>query len=225
MLSIWEDSDGSIWTGTYGGGLNRLDPVTKRFKTYTEKDGLTNNAVYGVIGGEKRTIWMSTNLGICRLDIDSELFTTFLITDGLQSNEFNTGAYHRSDNGELFFGGINGFNAFYPKDIKENKTPPRMAITEIMLFNKPLDPQNSSVINYAPSFTQELVLDYTQSNITFGYAGLHYTHPEGNQYKYILEGDEENFNEVGNREKLITHTWLQGIHLQSIRFKFRWVLV
>ena len=201
VLSIWEDSDGSIWTGTYGGGLNRLDPVTKRFKTYTEKDGLTNNAVYGVIGGEKRTIWMSTNLGICRLDIDSELFTTFLITDGLQSNEFNTGAYHRSDNGELFFGGINGFNAFYPKDIKENKTPPRMAITEIMLFNKPLDPQNSSVINYAPSFTQELVLDYTQSNITFGYAGLHYTHPEGNQYKYILEGDEENFNEVGNRRE------------------------
>ena len=201
ILSIWEESDGSIWTGTYGGGLNRLDPVTKRFKAYTEKDGLPNNSVYGVIGGEKRSIWMSTNLGICRFDIASEAFTTFLNTDGLQSNEFNTGAYHRSDNGELFFGGINGFNAFYPKDIRKNKTPPRMAIIDIMLFNKSLDPQISDVIRYTPSYSKEIVLDHTQSNITFGYSALHYTQPQGNRYKYILEGDEENYNDVGNRRE------------------------
>ena len=201
ILSMWEEPNGVLWIGTYGGGLNSLDPVTKRFKAYTEKDGLSNNAVYGVIGGEKGSIWMTTNLGVSRLEIANEVFTIYLISDGLQSNEFNTGAYHRSENGELFFGGINGFNAFYPKDIQENKMPPKMTITDVMLFNKSLAIRDGGILKSAPCYTDEIVLDYTQSNITIRYAALHYTQSEGNQYKYILEGDEEELNEVGNRRE------------------------
>lgn len=206
VLSIWEEPTGDIWIGTYGGGLNRLDPVTKKFTAYTEKNGLSNNAVYGVMGGETGSLWMTTNLGVSRLEIATGEFTTYLASDGLQSNEFNTGAYYRSPNGELFFGGINGFNAFYPKNIKENKLPPRMVITDIMLFNKPLEVGEGKHIQTAPSFVDELVLNYKESNITIRFAALHFTNSSGNMYKYILEGDETKFNEVGNRrEAYYTH--------------------
>ncbi len=201
VLSIWEEPGGAIWVGTYGGGLNRLDPVTKKFKAYTEKDGLSNNAVYGVMGGEPGSLWMTTNLGVCRLEIVNETFTTYLASDGLQSNEFNTGAYYRSKNGELFFGGINGFNAFYPKNIQENQRRPRMAITDVLLFNQPLAVGEGEILNQAPSFAKEIVLDHTQTNLTIKFAALHYTNSEANQYKYILEGDETKFNEVGNRRE------------------------
>ena len=72
ILSFWEDAHGVYWIGTYGGGLNRMDPVTKEFKAYTEVDGLSNNVIYGVVGGEPGTLWMSTNLGISRFDVAEE---------------------------------------------------------------------------------------------------------------------------------------------------------
>ncbi|MBL4704715.1 MAG: hypothetical protein JKY54_09345, partial [Flavobacteriales bacterium] len=206
VLSVWEEKNGAIWVGTYGGGLNHLDPVTKRFTAYTERDGLSNNAVYGVMGGETGSLWMTTNLGVSRLEVATGTFTTYLSSDGLQSNEFNTGAYYRSDNGELFLGGINGFNAFYPKNIRENTRPPRMTITDIMLFNKSIDVGENGLINSDPSFVKELTVDHTQANITIRFAALHYTNSSGNQYKYILEGDETKYNEVGNRrEAYYTH--------------------
>jgi len=206
VLSVWEEKNGGIWIGTYGGGLNHLDPVTKKFTAYNERDGLSNNSVYGVMGGEPGTLWLTTNLGVSRLEIATKTFTTYLLSDGLQSNEFNTGAYYRADNGELFFGGINGFNAFFPKNIQENKLIPKMTITDIMLFNNSLEVGENGLIDSDPAFVQELVIDYRQSNLTIRYAALHYTNSSANQYKYILEGDEDKFNEVGNRrEAYYTH--------------------
>lgn len=206
VLSVWEEKNGGIWIGTYGGGLNHLDPVTKKFTAYNERDGLSNNSVYGVMGGEQGTLWLTTNLGVSRLEIATKTFTTYLLSDGLQSNEFNTGAYYRADNGELFFGGINGFNAFFPKNIQENKLIPKMTITDIMLFNNSLEVGENGLIDSDPAFVKELVIDYRQSNLTIRYAALHYTNSSANQYKYILEGDEDKFNEVGNRrEAYYTH--------------------
>lgn len=191
VLSIWEEDNGVLWIGTYGGGLNKFDPVTQKFTAYTEKDGLSNNSVYGVIGGEPGTLWLTTNLGACKFDIQEEVFTNFLASDGLQSNEFNTGAFFHSANGELFLGGINGLNAFYPSDIKINEQPPKVRITEILLFNKPIAVSKDGILSKTPAYTDELVLDYTQNNITFVFSALHYTSSEGNKYRYVLEGFEE----------------------------------
>ena len=109
-----------MWVGTRGGGLAKLEAgsaaaSTARFKTYSDSDGLPNPVVYAIRPDNAGGLWLSTNNGLSRFDPEHETFTNFDVRHGLQANEFNFGASHRSASGELFFGGINGYNAFYPE--------------------------------------------------------------------------------------------------------------
>ena len=113
---INEDSKGNIWIGT-SYGLNKYDPKTKVFKRYTTSDGIDNNTIYGVLVDDNDNIWVSTNKGISQIDTKNNTVNNLSVTDGLQGNEFNGNAAFKSKSGELFFGGINGLNAFYPEDV------------------------------------------------------------------------------------------------------------
>ena len=113
---INEDSKGNIWIGT-SYGLNKYDPKTKVFKRYTTIDGIANNTIYGVLVDDNDNIWVSTNKGISQIDTKNNTVNNLSVTDGLQGNEFNGNAAFKSKSGELFFGGINGLNAFYPEDV------------------------------------------------------------------------------------------------------------
>ena len=113
---INEDSKGNIWIGT-SYGLNKYDPKTKVFKRYTTSDGIANNTIYGVLVDDNDNIWVSTNKGISQIDNKNNTVNNLSVTDGLQGNEFNGNAAFKSKSGELFFGGINGLNAFYPEDV------------------------------------------------------------------------------------------------------------
>lgn len=113
---INEDSKGNLWIGT-SYGLNKYDPKTKVFKRYTTSDGIANNTIYGVLVDDNDNIWVSTNKGISQIDTKNNTVNNLSVTDGLQGNEFNGNAAFKSKSGELFFGGINGLNAFYPEDV------------------------------------------------------------------------------------------------------------
>ncbi len=197
LMSIWEGSKGYLWLGTYGGGLNRFDPESGHVEHYTEKEGLPNNVVYGVLGDEKGNLWMSTNRGICRFDKEKEEFTVFEKSDGLQSDEFNIGAYHRSDSGEIFFGGINGLNAFHPSRLEKNPYPPEMVFTRLKLFNVAERPKKGGVLEQDIEETERIVLSPDQNNFTLEFAALHYSQPEKNRYRYLLEGFDKDTVEAG----------------------------
>lgn len=186
ILSIWEDDIQNIWFGTYGGGLNKFDPISQTFSSFTEENGLSNNSIYGVLEGERNTLWVSTNFGLSRFDMETSTFQNYHENDGLQSNEFNNGAYYRAKSGKLYFGGINGFNAFYPKDIQSNSIPPKVVVTDILLYNVPIENEIDTLSEV--SFIKTLQLTNRQNNLTFKFAALHYTFPKGNQYKVFLEG-------------------------------------
>lgn len=113
---INEDSKGNIWIGT-SYGLNKYDPKTKVFKRYTTSAGIANNTIYGVLVDDNDNIWVSTNKGISQIDTKNNTVNNLSVTDGLQGNEFNGNAAFKSKSGELFFGGINGLNAFYSEDV------------------------------------------------------------------------------------------------------------
>jgi ligand-binding sensor domain-containing protein/serine phosphatase RsbU (regulator of sigma subunit) len=184
-----------IWIGTDGGGLNLLNTDTEEFTHYTEKDGLPNNVIYGILSDGDGDLWMSTNKGICRFKKDGQqiFIKNYDISDGLQSNEFNTGAYFKNAKGELFFGGINGFNKFLPEDIKENTFVPTVILTDFKVFEKqyPLD----TLIE----FKRELILHYTENFFSFGFASLSFSMPEKNRYAYKMEGFDKDWVEVQNR--------------------------
>ena len=113
---INEDSKGNIWLGT-SYGLNKYNPKTEKFERYTTKDGIANNTVYGVLVDDNDNIWISTNKGISQINTKNNNINNLSVTDGLQGNEFNGNAAFKSNSGELFFGGINGLNSFYPYDV------------------------------------------------------------------------------------------------------------
>jgi ligand-binding sensor domain-containing protein/class 3 adenylate cyclase/predicted metal-dependent HD superfamily phosphohydrolase len=201
ILSIYEDKNGYLWLGTYGGGLNRFDPATGSAEAFTEKNGLSNNVVYCVYADAKENLWMSTNKGVSLFNPKTRQFSNYYENDGLQSNEFNIGAHFKSKKGELYFGGINGFNSFFPDNISINTIPPEVVLTDFQIFNKHIYPGENSPLKKSISETDELVLSYKDDVITFEFAALHYSSPEANRYAYMMENFDEGWNYVDTRRQ------------------------
>lgn len=203
VLSIYEDAEGILWIGTNGGGLNRFNRDLGTFERFTTAQGLPNNVIYRILGDEKGNLWLSTNNGLCRFDPQDKSTRNYDVSDGLQSLEFNLGAGYKSESGELFFGGINGVNAFYPGDIVDNPFEPQVVLTDFLLFNKSVpvgkDGDGLSILTKSILETEVIRLRYKENTISFEYAGLHYAAPEKNEYAYFLEGLEEEWNYVGKR--------------------------
>jgi signal transduction histidine kinase/ligand-binding sensor domain-containing protein len=183
-----------LWIGTAGGGLNRLDLQTEQFTAFTEEDGLPNNVVYGILGDSTGNLWLSTNKGLARFNPRTRTFQTYLSQDGLQSNEYNSGAYHKSRRGEMFFGGINGFDVFDPATVYANSYVPEVVITELRLFNKPVTLHDARVRLTEPiSLATAVTFSYSQNVFSLTFVSLDYTAPEKNLYQYMLEGFDPDF--------------------------------
>ncbi|HAP61566.1 MAG TPA: hypothetical protein DCR93_19395, partial [Cytophagales bacterium] len=143
---IFEDSSGTLWLGTWGGGLARYNPISHSFTTYGLDEGLPNQVIYGIMQDDAGYLWCSSNVGISRFDPEEEAFLNFDVDDGLQGNEFNTGAFHKRQDGTLFFGGVNGLNWFHPTKIQPQGMPPTTVITEFYLDNVVVEPGPNSVL-------------------------------------------------------------------------------
>ena len=113
VMGIFETNEGNLWIATYGGGINFFNPQTGKFKVLTNNNSdLPSNSVYGFLADNNGNLWLSSNRGISKFNPITHTFKNYTVEDGLQSDEFNGGAYYQSFTGELFFGGINGYNSF-----------------------------------------------------------------------------------------------------------------
>jgi ligand-binding sensor domain-containing protein len=209
VISLHMDTDKKLWIGTFGGGLNVLDIRSGDLKSYTEKDGLPNNVVFGILEDGDNNIWVSTNNGLAKLNKANEQFRSYDASEGLQSNEFYWGASYKNSDGSMMFGGVNGLNIFYPNEIKNNTNIPPIVISDFQIFNRPVGIGKDSLLNQSISFTQELDLDYSLSVLTFSFAALNFNSPEKNQYAYMLEGFDDDWNYVGNK-RTATYTNLNA---------------
>jgi diguanylate cyclase (GGDEF)-like protein len=200
VWTIRESRDGVLWIGTQAGGLNRWDPERRRalepvFRVYTERDGLPNAFIYGILEDGEGKLWLSSNKGISMFDPRSETFVNYDTTHGLQSGEFNFGAYHRGPQGEMLFGGNNGFNLFHPSRIQQNLYVPPVVITGINKFNE-------RVVLDRPVWDVAMIeLGHRDDVISFDFAALDFSAPQKNRYAYKLEGFDENWIELGNMRR------------------------
>jgi two-component system sensor histidine kinase ChiS len=213
VTSIYESPKGILWLGTYGGGLNRFDLSSGLFSHYRTDDGLSDDSIYGIVEDDDGQLWLSTNQGLSRFDPKAVSFVNYDVNDGLQSNEFNGVSYHRSQTGELFFGGINGFNRFHVNDIQQNAPPPVLKFTDFLLFNQSVLISNETAQtekNYhlpkAISELEQMFLTHHQSLVSFEFAALDFTSPGKNQYAYKLEGFDQNWINTGARNRRATYT-------------------
>jgi signal transduction histidine kinase/ligand-binding sensor domain-containing protein len=192
VSSIFQDQENVLWLAT-AGALERFDPTTQTFTHYRKKDGLPNETVYCIVEDRDRYIWVSTNAGLSRFDPQAETFKNYEVMDGLQSNEFNSSACLENESGEMFFGGIDGFNVFSPDQIKSNRTVPQIVLTSLVHDGEAVNP--GMAINNVTA----VELKWPHNAFEFEFAALSYTRPEKNQYAYYLEGFEDDWNLVGTR--------------------------
>ena len=189
-----------LWIGTLGKGIVAYNIVSKKVDLITEERGLPNHTIYGILPDQKGSLWISSNRGICRFTppadlnkLDRSHFTLFSVEDGLQSNEFNTGAYHRSETGLLFFGGIKGLNFFNPDKMVITKQPINTAIIHVTINNKAY--QGDTNIIYKKS----LYLKHNNNSLSFSFAALDFVSVNKLSYYYQLSDYEQTWINAGNR--------------------------
>lgn len=184
-------SDSVLWIGTEN-GLYRYAPYRKKMQKFDENSGLPNSFIYG-LGRYGNHMWISTNKGLSRYSLEDGTFSNYTVEDGLQSNEFNTGAFHLSGDEQIYFGGPNGVNGFHDSDIKDNPFAPQVQFTGIRLFDEPLQTDTA--------YTHLLVitLPYNLNTLSFDFIGLEYSNDAANQYAYMMTGIDTGWIYTGNK--------------------------
>ncbi len=197
-----EDSLSNIWIGTVK-GLNYYDRNSGGFTLFTKADGLPNDVINGILIDGRKNLWLSTNKGISRFDPVSGNIKNYDISDGLQGAQFIHGSYFMNKQGKMYFGGLNGYNCFYPDSIKDNIYEPAVYITNLLInFKEVPVNKEGSPLSRSVTETSKVKFTYKQSVITFRYTALNYINSEKNQYAYQLEGFDKDWNFVGTRREV-----------------------
>lgn len=202
---VHEDKAGTLWVCT-DGGLDGFDRKTETFRHFTVKDGLPNNVIYAIMEDASGNLWVSTNRGVSKFDPRAATFHNYNVFDGLQSDEFNQNAFFQSKSGEMFFGGVNGLNAFYPEQITDNSYRPPVILTDLQLFNQSVAIGKGSILQRPIWNTKQITLNYDQDVFSIAFAALGYAAPKENRYRYKLEGFDEKWNEVDAKRRFATYT-------------------
>ncbi len=211
IKTITEDSQGRLWVGTTN-GLNLFLGDEAGFRVYDQRNGFPNNVVYAVLEDAEGYLWLSTNQGLVKFTPENGTLATYTTKDGLQGNEFNTGAYLTLRDGRLAFGGVNGINLFSPNNITFDPMPPEVIMTDLLIFNQstankpPPTPEDQS--QPALFAAQEIQLNADDDMVTLEFAALHFANPQQNQYRYILEGLDEQWVETDGTNRRATYTFL-----------------
>lgn len=211
VTAIYEDQSGNLWIGTASGGLNKFDRKSEKFFRFTEEDGLPNNGISGILEDRNGNLWLSTRKGLSKFNPETGVIRNYIKKDGLQNNEFQQGAGFKSKRGEMFFGGANGLDRFYPDRIKENNHIPPVVITDFQLLNNSVPvgldtSSNRTILKKSITETTEIELSYDDYIISFEFAALDFHTPEKNKYAYTLEGFEKRWNYTDANRRYATYT-------------------
>ncbi|MEN0055717.1 MAG: two-component regulator propeller domain-containing protein [Mucilaginibacter sp.] len=201
---IFTDSKGRVWIGQTG--LYLFNKAEGKFDLYTQNGGLATEFIKGITEDEQGNLWISTSNGLTKLNPTTNALKKYNIADGLQGLEFEAGAYMKTPDGEMYFGGTNGFNRFYPKNIKVNQFVAPVYITGLQIFNQNIVPgQKDSPLQNDISLTHEVKLDHKQSTLSFDFAVLNYTASQNNQYAYKLAGFDKTWHYTSDRKANYTN--------------------
>ncbi|MBL7959636.1 GHKL domain-containing protein [bacterium] len=204
VLSLYVDSVNTLWIGTHGGGLNKFKDGV--FTSYTQKDGLANNVVYGIVEDTEGNLWLSTNRGLSRFNpkkTGHDAFRNYDTQDGLPSNEFNQGSYFGNKKGRVFFGGINGMVSFDPGELIESDYTPPVYLTAFRKFDREID-FGTDISNL-----KNIEISYKDNFFGFEFVALDHRTPGKIHYAYKLAGFDENWI-YSNERRYATYTNLGG---------------
>lgn len=199
------DHRGNMWVATRQ-GLSVMAPGKDTFQVFQMKDGLPSNTILNILEDHDHNLWVSSSGGISKIAVLEEggrfriKCMNFDEYDGLQGREFNENAALRTGEGELLFGGANGFNLFKPELIGRDEHLPPVVLTGLQLYNKEI-PLPASLLKDG-----KLVLSYDENNFTLEFAALGYINARKNRYRYQLSGFDKDWNLTDGRNRRATYT-------------------
>ena len=221
VLSLYIDKQEQLWIGS-SGGLDRLSLQNKpyRIEHFTQREGLPNNTIHGILEDANTNIWLSTNLGLVMYNRLKGTFKNFDTNDGLKNNEFADGAAFRSTTStKLFFGGIDGLDIVYPDKLYTQNYFPRLTITEFQVRNAAITPGDEShILQKNIDVTDNIVLKYDQNFISFYFTTLDYWNKQKSEYSYFLENFDKNWNYIGQQQSVVLTNIPPGQYKLNINY-------
>lgn len=212
VTSLYLQDKSTLWVGTFG-GLNKLNIHTHKITKITEYDGLLNNNIFAIKRDKNGYLWLSSNQGLTRYSPKTQLMQHFLPENGIQHNSFILGAAFQADNGELFFGGINGFNQFNPLKLTLSTHAPEPVITDLLIYNQPVVTQqyikNNTQVAKLISYTDKLFFKEEDGVIGFKFSALNSAEPPSQyQYAYKLAGLDKQFLYANKNQRQVSYSQL-----------------
>jgi len=206
---ILENKDGKLWVATQGGGINIMNTDSDTFSHLTIENGLPGNDIQGILSDRSGKKWVSTNKGIVAIDFNNKAktYTYYNQSDGIQGETFKVNSWYESADGEMFFGGDNGFTRFYPNEITYNPIPPKIGLTNLRILSKLVQVGDTisrgNIMKRSLNETDKIELPYQKNSFSIGVGVHHYQFPEGNMIKYKLEGFNDRWITLSATNKYI----------------------
>jgi signal transduction histidine kinase/ligand-binding sensor domain-containing protein/DNA-binding response OmpR family regulator len=215
---IHEDRNKQLWVATQEGGLLLFNRKTNIFKRFTTADGLSSNTILRILEDKKGNLWMSTYNGLSRLDIKTKTFRIFSKNDGLQSNQFSFNAGLKLSTGEFLFGGINGFNLFYPESIKEVVSNTKILLSDLSVNNEPIATKPDLISEWTEeNQIKEIRLPYDQTTLSIEFVALDYSGADKINYAYFLDGWDDQWSNVGQNRKVNYPHLSEGTYVFKVK--------
>ncbi len=205
---LFEDHAGTLWVGT-AAGLNKMERGADgriQFRRYTVKDGLADESIAAILEDGAGQLWLSSNSGIARLDPASGRIRNYSAGDGTIEGAYFDGSALRGPDGTLYFGGFNGFTAFTPPAVRDNRVAPHAVITDFLIFNSSVQTSRPGLLKGAIESARAITLEAGDSVFSLEFAGLHYAAPQRNHYAYQLQGFDENWVSTDANKRFATYT-------------------
>ncbi len=200
---VWyllQDHAGAIWIATSGGGISRMDPNTGRCQRYMENNGFINNTACAIVPDSRGRMWASTNKGLACIDPAHGTIRNFGPADGLPVYEFHFKACARGRDGVMYFGGRGGVLYFHPDSLADNHHVPSTAITAFRSIDTAFRLDSSATIK------RTITLAHNNNSFSIEFAALDFTNPNGNRYRYMLEGYDADWRQVNAAHRFAEYT-------------------
>ncbi|HUX58987.1 MAG TPA: two-component regulator propeller domain-containing protein [Bacteroidales bacterium] len=205
--ALYIDKAGYLWVGSNTKGLFKCNKSGIILTTYDISHGLPNNRIHAITQDNEGKIWISSNYGISRLNTEIQMIRNYSKEDGLQGDQFYQQSFLKTREGELYFGGYNGFNSFFPDRLKDNDSIPPVYFADFQIFNKPVEYSvPGSQFQTHISEAKEIALKWNQSVFSLSFVAINYTYPKKNQYAYRMEGFEKEWNYTDASRRYVTYT-------------------
>lgn len=190
------DAAGSVYIGS-NKGIFKIDSTGKMLQHLTKENGLPDECIYAMVFDKEGLLWCSTNKGIFGLNKDNSILH-LTKEDGLQENEFNTNNVAITEDGEIFFGGVNGVSSFHPSSISSFDEKINLLLTGIRINNEDVF-KDSAVWNI-----EKISLPYRQNSLAFDFVAIGNNNPGQYTYQYRMTG--------------VDKQWIQNNDMQTVRY-------